>query len=91
MVAILGFFLMICFVRVFPNIVGWILMIIFRFWYILLILFIVGLIMRPKHHHYCDTCIHGIWKSGGCYCEVKDKQISNIKGHAGCRSWFSRR
>lgn len=93
--AILGFLLVIGVVSIFPNITGWTLGILIGHWQLILvliaILWIVAWIVAPKHRHYCDTCKHGIWQRGRCYCEIENKQIFNIKGRAGCRSWVSRR
>ena len=43
------------------------------------------------HRHYCDTCRHGIWNRGKCYCDVRKQSIHDIKSNAGCSSWVSRR
>lgn len=52
---------------------------------------IISAATKKTHRHYCDTCKHGIWNRGQCYCETKRQMISNIQSHAGCRSWVSRR
>jgi len=46
---------------------------------------------NKRHCHYCDTCRHGIWSRGKCFCNVRKQNIHDIKSNAGCSSWVSRR
>lgn len=64
-------------------------------WIILIAIIVaVVLALKPKQHrHYCDTCKHGIWNRGRCFCEVYNNHMnsSEISRNAGCKRWVSRR
>ena len=46
-----------------------------------------------RHRHYCDTCMHGKWNRGRCYCEIYNNtmRVDEISKNAGCQKWVSRR
>lgn len=59
-----------------------------------IVLFAAYLLWKPKRHrHYCDTCKHGLWSQGRCYCEVYRNRMyaSEVRQKAGCTKWVSRR
>ena len=66
----------------------WVIIIIFAFG---LLAYVAGKSSNTKHHHYCDTCKHGIWSRGRCYCNIRKQSIQDIKSNAGCKTWVSRR